>query len=195
MRKYIQITLIPEEPSGITAPVLMGYVMEKLHQLFVQIKDHSGKIPIGISFPEYDASNKSLGTLVRIHGDEEKLKYIDARKAMQSLQDYVHVSAFRGVPESRLKGHVAYARIRHDHGKDKLIRRSMRRHNLSFEAAEKAYSSYQQRHFPEYPFVLMSSKSTGHEKYPLYFKRIFLNNLGTSFNTFGINPESGVEHF
>lgn len=196
MKKYIQITLIPEEASGITAPILMSYVMERLHRIFVNIKDRKDRIPVGISFPEYDEHEPSLGKLLRLHGKEEYLDAMSVNKGMEPLKDYLHISSQRPVPERLLKGYVAYRRIRHDHSREKLIRRQMRRHGISHEQAKKAYENYDRDPFPEYPFVLMPSKSTGSQKYPLYLQQIFLNEPGENyFNTFGINPSAGVEYF
>jgi CRISPR-associated endonuclease Csy4 len=112
------------------------------------------------------------------------------------LDDYLHVSAPRPIPEAILKGYVAYSRIRHDHGREKLIRRRMKRHGLTREQAQQDYADYQRNPFPECPFVLLSSKSTGSQKYPLYLKQIFLNEPGKGhFNTYGINPSAAVEFF
>lgn len=196
MRKYIQLTLIPEEASGITAPVLMNHVMEKLHHIFVQLKDDKDRIPAGISFPEYDEKIPALGKTIRLHAEEEVFEKMDISRELAALDDYLHVSAPRPIPEARIKGYVAYSRVRHDHSRGKLIRRRMKRHGLTREQAQKDYDDYERNPFPGYPFVLLSSKSTGSEKYPLYLKQIFLNEPGKAhFNTFGINPSAGVEFF
>lgn len=196
MRDFIRITLMPDVSSGISAPVLMGHVMENLHLAFVQVKNGNEEIPVGISFPEYDEHAPTLGTLIRVHGLEADLNRLALEKYLGTLRDYVHITRPRPVPKARLKGYVAYTRVRHDHGKAKLIRRAMKRRNLSLDEAERAYSEYHQAYFPTYPFVLMASKSTGHLKYPLYLKQLFLDEPGVgSFNTFGINAQAGVEYF
>jgi len=196
MRKYVQLTLIPEEASGITAPVLMNHVMEKLHQIFVQFKDEKDRIPVGISFPEYDEKRPALGEIIRLHAEEEVLGNMDIQSGLSGLNDYVHIPAPRPIPEAKLKGYVAYSRVRHDHSREKLIRRRMKRHGLTHERAQMDYDDYKRNSFPEYPFVLLSSKSTGSQKYPIFLKQIFLNESGKAhFNTFGINPFAGVEFF
>ncbi len=196
MRKYMQITLVPDEAFGITLPVLMSHVMQALHGLFVQMKDDQDTIPVGVSFPAYDEHKPSLGDKVRIHGRDDELVHLDVSGALSSLQDYVHATSPRVIPEARQKGYVAYSRLRHDHGKEKLIRRRMKRHGLSREKAEQDYADYQQEFFPNCPFVMMCSASTGNNFYPLYIKRFFLGSPGEDrFNTFGINPSAGVEQF
>ena len=195
MRKYVQVSLIPDEVTGITLPVLMSHVMQSLHNLFVRVKDSQDTVPFGVSFPRYDEQKLMLGDQVRIHGKENKLAHLDIPGSLSSLQDYVHATSLRSIPEARLKGYVAYSRPRHDHGKEKLIRRRMKRHGLSREKAEHYYADYQQKFFPESPFVMMRSTSTGNV-YPLYIKRSFLTSPGEErFNTFGINPLAGVERF
>ena len=77
MRKYIQISLIPDEDSGITLPVLMSHVMQKLHNLFARIKDDRDTIPFGLSFPRYDEHKLTLGDLVLVHGQEEDLAFLN----------------------------------------------------------------------------------------------------------------------
>lgn len=196
MRKYVQLTLIPEEVSGITAPVLMNHVMEKLHHIFVQFKDKNDRVPTGLSFPEYDQNIPALGKKIRLHAEEDVFENMDIRRALSALEDYLHISAPRPVPEAKLKGYVAYSRVRHDHSREKLIRRRMKRHGLTREQAKIEYNDYERNSFPMYPFVLLSSKSTGSQKYPLYLKQIFLNEPGKAhFSTFGINPSAGVEFF
>ena len=196
MRKYIQITLLPDEVSGITLPVVMSHVMQNLHCLFVRVKDNRNTVPFGVSFPGYDQSKPTLGGYVRVHGEEDDIARIDVSRALFSLQDYVHVTSPRSIPEGRQEGYVAYSRLRHDHGKEKLIRRRMKRHGVNRADAERFYSDYQQELFPEYPFVMMRSASTGNNVYPLFIRRIFLESSGEGrFNTFGINPSVGVERF
>lgn len=196
MRKFIKITILPDDTAGISAPMIMNNAMEKLHQLFVHIKDEKDNIPVGISFPEYDDENISLGKIIHVIGEETDLAALKIREQVKSLQDYLHVSDIRAIPAQKVDGYVAYARVRHDSSKEKLVRRSMKRHNLSKEEAEQNYKKYDRQTFPRYPFVLLRSKSTGAKNYPLYLKRIFLQASGPmSFNTFGINPKAGVENF
>ncbi len=196
MRKYVQISLIPDEVSGITLPVLMSHVVQALHNLFVQIKDNRGSVSYGLSFPGYDEQKPTLGNQVRVHGLEKDLHSLGLSNALDPLQDYVELSSPRQVPAAKQKGYVAYSRLRHDHGKEKLIKRRMKRHGVTREKAEEFYADYQQNYFPEYPFVMMRSASTGSQQYPLYLKRVFLDTQGEGkFNTFGINPSAGVERF
>jgi len=196
MRKYLQMTLLADDASGISTPVLMCDVIERLHHLFVRIKNDDGFITVGISFPGYDEKNMTMGSLVRLFGQEKELNDLQVRKNLMSIADYVHVSDPRIIPAPKVNGYVAYSRIRHDHNKDKLVRRKMKRHGLTNKEAEVAYAEYKRRSFPNHPFVLIRSKSTGDQKYPLYFKRVLLNEPGLfRFNTFGINPFAGVENF
>jgi CRISPR-associated endonuclease Csy4 len=174
----------------------MTQVMEKLHQRFVQLKDGNNCIPLGISFPRYQMKPATLGDCVRIHGEEEALVQLEISALMASLDDYVHIAKPRPIPASKLKGYVSYARVRHDHGRGKLIRRKMKRHGLTEAEAMQAYAGYERRVFPDYPFVLMRSKSTGNQRYPFYLKQIEQDEPGEGiFNTFGVNVGNGVEWF
>ncbi|PTN35185.1 type I-F CRISPR-associated endoribonuclease Cas6/Csy4 [Desulfonatronum sp. SC1] len=196
MRKYVQITLIPDEVSGVTGPVLMSHVMQALHNHFVRIKDSRDSVPFGVSFPEYDENKPTLGDKVYVHGWDKDFSSKDIPGALSNLRDYLHVTSPRLIPGSRIKGYVAYSRLRHDHGKEKLMRRRMRRHGVTREEAEEYYADYQQDFFPDGPFVLIRSTSTGNNTYPFYIRRLFLDSPGEGkFNTFGINPAAGVEYF
>lgn len=196
MRKYVQISLLPDDVLGITLPVLMSHVMQALHCLFVRVKDSRDTIPYGISFPRYDKQKPTLGDQLRVHGEDKDFAALDVLNALSSLQDYVHVTSPRPIPVAKQEGFVAYSRLRHDHGKEKLIRRSMKRHGLSREKTEDLYSEYQQDFFPNCPFVMMRSLSTGKNIYPLYLDQNFLDSQGQGrFNTFGINSSLGVERF
>lgn len=196
MRGYVQISLLPDDVSGVTLPILMSHVMQNLHCLFVLKKDSRGTIPYGISFPHYDKEKATLGGQLRVHGEDKDFASLDVSSALSCVQDYVHVTSPRSIPRAKQKGFVAYSRIRHDHGKEKLIRRSMKRHGLSREKAEGLYLGYEQDNFPKCPFLLMRSSSTGTNVYPLYLNQNFLDFQGQGrFNTFGINPSVGVERF
>ncbi|WP_150112088.1 type I-F CRISPR-associated endoribonuclease Cas6/Csy4 [Desulfonatronovibrio hydrogenovorans] len=196
MRKYVQISLIPDEGSGVTGPVLMSHVMQALHNHFVRIKDSRETVPFGVSFPGYDEDGPVLGDKVYVHGWEKDFSSMDIPGALSNLRDYLHVTAPRPIPGSRIKGYVAYSRLRHDHGKEKLIRRRMKRHDMTREEAEEFYADYKQDFFPDCPFFVIRSTSTGNNVYPFYIKRHFLDSPGQGrFNTFGINSSAGVEYF
>jgi CRISPR-associated endoribonuclease Cas6/Csy4 subtype I-F len=196
MRKYIPLTLIPDSSSGISVPVLMTQVMEKLHQRFVQIKDKDDLIPIGISFPDYQLKPPLLGNFVRIHGEEDALNFLNIDEHIKPLQDYIHIAKPRPVPKMKLKGYVSYARIRFDRGKDILIRRHMNRHGSTMDEAKQLYASYKKRDPKKFPFILMRSKSSGNQPYPLYLKQFIHDCPGDKyFNTFGIKFGNGVEWF
>ncbi|OQX62876.1 MAG: type I-F CRISPR-associated endoribonuclease Cas6/Csy4 [Desulfococcus sp. 4484_241] len=129
-------------------------------------------------------------------GDESDIAKLSIRPAMASLRDYVHITDARPIPAQRVDGYVAYARVRHGHSREKLIRRSIKRRGLSREKAEQDYKNYDRRQFPQYPFVMLRSRSTNSRNYPLYLKKVLLDDPGTGwFNTFGISPASGVENF
>lgn len=194
MRKYIQLTALPDDSSGITLPVLMSQIVEKLHLLFVLQKKGNNSIPVGLSFPGYDSDSPTLGNMIRIHGQEDELDRLDVQNSLRTLRDYIHITQSRPIPVRKLKGYVSYSRVRLDHSKDKLIRRYMKRHSKTFEEAEKHYSDYQSNNPPDYPFVWIVSQSTG-QKYPIHLKQQYLDKPGQSFNTFGINPSSGVDFF
>lgn len=193
MRKYIEITLKPDELAGITTPVLMGHVIKKLHKMFVGIKDENDQIPIGLSFPQYNED--FLGSIVRLHSEEENFQKIDPKRALIVLSDYVHVTNPRPLLIDA-KRYVSYRRVRHEHGKEKLIRRYMKRHDKSYEEASSHYEGYKRNRFPKDPFVCLTSNSTGRRNYPMYLRQQITDKPGNSkFNTFGIAPDSGVELF
>jgi len=196
MRCYIQISLLPDEAGGVTLSVVCSNVFNLLHQAFVKIKDESGLISVGISFPEYNESSTTLGKIIRLHGEKEILSRLNLRDFFGGLQDYTHLTGIRKIPEKRIKGFVSYCRVRHGHSKAKLIRRHMKRHGVDKVTAEQNYANYTRNNFPELPFVLLYSRSTGYQKYPLYIKQNFIEGPGKGlFNTLGISPESGVEVF
>lgn len=201
MRKYIQITLPPEEVTGINVQSLMVDVMQALHNFFVRIKDEKDRVPIGLSFPEYDREKIRLGHIVRLHGQDALLDGLNLGNEMKNLRDYLHVSEIRPIPKAKLKGYVAYGRVHHGHGKEKLIKRRMKRFGISRQQAERDYSNYDPGRFLKYPFVVLTSTSTKKNKesppqYPLYLKQVFMDQPGQSFfNSYGINPAAGVEYF
>jgi CRISPR-associated endonuclease Csy4 len=135
MNCYQEITLIPNPEIG--RYFLWSKTFQQIHLGLVEIQDDQNQVPIGISFPEYKVGDKcsALGGRLRLFAaDEASLARLDVSKWLSRLNDYVHHTGIRPVP-NKLIGHATYRRLQPKTGKERLARRYAKRHNLDLETA------------------------------------------------------------
>ena len=127
MKHYIEITLLPN--PEISFFDLWSKVFQQIHLGLVEMKNDSSQVPIGISFPEYTIGKKYsiLGSKLRLFAqDESTLVKYDAAKWLARLNDYVHLTGIRSIPE-KLTGYAIYQREQHKTGQERLARRYAKR--------------------------------------------------------------------
>lgn len=135
MKSYLEITLLPNPEVGIN--FLWSKVFQQIHLGLVEIQNEQNQVPIGVSFPEYIVGEKYsiLGAKLRLFAQEEAtLTRFDAPKWLDRLNDYVHCTGIRAVPD-KLKGYAIYQREQPKTGRERLARRYAKRHDLDYETA------------------------------------------------------------
>ena len=151
MDHYIDIDLLPDpEFSG---NVLMNALFAKFHRALVSLG--SGKI--GVSFPQ--AKKKTLGTRLRVHGEENALQALEQLGWLKGLRDYCVVSELRAVPDD-----CQFCVVRRAQAKssaERLRRRSVSKGWLSEEEAKIRITSSSEK-LLALPFVQLRSASSGH---------------------------------
>lgn len=124
---YCEITLLPNPEVNIY--FLWSKVYQQIHLSLVEMQDDQGRVPIGISFPEYVTGERFsvLGGKLRLFAaDEATLTKFDATKWLSRLSDYVHCTSIRPVPD-RVKGYAIYQRLQPKTNPERLARRYLRR--------------------------------------------------------------------
>ncbi len=79
------------------------------------------------TFPEYNATEFSLGTKLRLFAEKEQaLKNMQWEKWLERLCDYVNIQPIASVPE-KVDGYACFKHIKMKGSKEKLARRRAKR--------------------------------------------------------------------
>ncbi len=194
MKFYLEITLLPNPEVNIY--FLWSKVFQQIHLGLVEMQDDRGQVPIGISFPEYTAGEKSslLGSKLRlIATDEETLSRLDVKKWLNRLSDYVHCTGVRAVPD-KIKGYAVYQREQPKANQEGLARRYAKRHGVDYETALLRYSSMTSKKIAT-PFIRMKSLSSN-QVFCLWIKKIMVNDASeATYSSYGLSAISSVPEF
>ena len=88
---YIDITLLPD-PEFSHAHLLGA--LAKLHRALVQLQSAS----IGVSFPQYRLRPRTMGSVLRLHGDPDALQGLMALAWLQGMRDHVRLTDLAPAP-------------------------------------------------------------------------------------------------
>ena len=214
MKYYLEMTLLPN--SDFNLFTLWSSLFEKIHLGLVEIQDDQGRVPIGISFPEYVAGKKYsvLGGKCRLFAhDEATLMRFDAQRCLENLKDYVHCTSIRPIPE-KLSGYAIYQRLQPKTNQARLARRYARRHDMDFETAFTSTMQLLEDKAPfeatykmafrycdlldktvSTPFIRLKSLSN-QNLFCLWIKKTdVLVSSGTHFSSYGLSANSTVPEF
>lgn len=188
MRSHIDLRLrsVPE----IAAHQLMSSVFGRLHLTLVQTQRQD----IGVSFPEHDDRRPTLGAVLRLHGNPEALRALQATNWLRHLDDYAAVSAMAAAPAAC--GHRIVSRVQAKSGVERLRRRAMRRHGYdAAQAAERIPAAAQE--LLALPFLTIGSRSTGQASFPLFIRHgpVLPSPVPGAFNSYGLSAEATVPWF
>lgn len=187
MDHYIEmrIRLDPEFSPN----VLLSALLVKLHRALVQ----HGKGDIGISFPEVDEDEPTLGQVLRLHGAKATLLTFMGTGWFRSMHDYLGINEIATAPIN-----AEYRIVRRVQAKtnvERLRRRHMKRHRLSeAQAREKIPDTAIQR--LHLPCVHMVSTSTG-QPFPLFIQHGALTHEVKKgiFNSYGLSATATIPWF
>lgn len=195
MNNYIELTLLPNIEEDIPIYFLWEKVYQQLHLAFVEVKDANNKIPVGISFPNYDEQQHQLGCKLRLFASsEDSLKALNLEKWLSRLTDYVHITSAKTVPKS-VKKYAYFKRPRVENNNEKMARRRAERHGINLEDARLHFKGRQEKTCTA-PFIFMSSLNSK-QRFPLLIQKIETDNSDTSkgFSTYGLSSQSSVPIF
>lgn len=197
MTHYFEIKLLPDPEFSQT--VLMNALYMKLHRILVQFKCND----IGISFPKYNAEKikkadgvdeqkTGLGDYIRFHSDRERLHVLLNSDWLKGMCDHLKISQLYEVPFC--DKYVVFSRVQVKSNVERIRRRQMKRHNLSYEEACMKVSDSIVKKL-SLPFVTVTSSSTG-QKFRLFIKKEILElPVSGSFNCYGLSNGATVPIF
>lgn len=186
MDYYLDITIL-EDPE-FTKPILMNALFSKLHRALVEVSQND----IGVSFP--NATKKSLGNKLRLHGSEERLEQLEALPWRRGLGDFTLITKVSQVPSTN--EFCLVKRVHVQSNADRLRRRAMKRHDLSYEEAVERIPIEVEKQL-ELPFVRIKSKSTGDQQFPLFIQQTKLSSKdeAANFSKYGLSATSTLPWF
>lgn len=184
---YIDITLLPDPEFSDTH--LLGALMAKLHRALVQLRADD----IGISFPEYRLRPRSLGGVLRLHGDETALQRLMVQPWLQGMRDHVKLTGVTPVPPGGT--HRVVQRRQFKTNAERMRRRRIRRKGETAEQASAAIPDGIERR-PDLPYVQLRSASTG-QAFCLFVDQEAMpaGEVPGTFNSYGLSQGASVPWF
>ncbi|MFW2176947.1 MULTISPECIES: type I-F CRISPR-associated endoribonuclease Cas6/Csy4 [unclassified Moraxella] len=191
MKFYQELTIIPE--PEIPPYVMWSKIFTQLHIAFADVKNNHGIDTIGVSFPNYQFTEKqgktfaTLGYKLRIFAPtEQELQTLNLDKWLERLTDYVHIKRIQAVPKPH--GFVVVKRYRYKDF-DKKVAEFAEFKGISQEDAL-THCREHKRPIKHYPFISLKSE-TNQSDYKLSIVQESANSEKVgSFNTYGINNQS-----
>ena len=171
MNSYLDIQVRTAESTPV--PTVMSSVFSRLHLLLVERGDGS----IGVSFP---AADKTLGTILRLHGTPDAL--MDISPQFSRFEDYCIISAPREVPSKHLWYQVTRVQPKMSAAK---VRRLVSRGSLSAAEAE---TMLRKPSSLSNPYVQVRSLSRG-QAFRLFVDQRLADTppkTAQTFNTYGL---------
>ncbi len=194
MKCYIEITLLPS--ADISSYFLWEKIYQQLHLVLVEAQGSNNTVKVGVSFPEYDASQYQLGHKLRLFAQSgEVLENLNVNKWLSRLSDYLHITSIRDVPE-KVEGYVFFKRIQLKSNNDRLARRKAKRKNISYEQAKAHYDGRKEQ-YSRAPFIRIKSHSSD-KRYRLIIARVDADSgaqIDDGFSTYGLSARSAVPVF
>lgn len=184
---YVDIRLLPDPEFSQTH--LMSALYAKLHRVLVQL----GSTDIGVSFPGYSLNPKTLGVVMRLHGDESSLKTLQAQDWLRGMRDHMEHSTVLLVPQQAKYRNIWRRQFKTS--ADRLRRRRMQRKGETFEQTVRAIPESMEKQ-PDLPFIQVRSSSTG-QSFPMFLLLGDLQEQAQSgaFNTYGLSPAATIPWF
>ena len=200
MNYYIEVTLIENEKFS--PYELWSQLYSQLHLALVEVKNADNKVNIGFSFPQYrfhqDKGVGFIGTKLRLFAESEAdLKKLDIRRWLERLEDYVHVTSIREVPND-IKNYAIYKRKQVKTNAQRLARHRVKRGDIGFDEALARYSNVVTT--TNMPYIEMKSLSTSDQQSEKRFK-LFIEKQSAEksetqvFSTYGLSSVSSVPEF
>jgi len=192
MNCYAEVTLIPSADIGVN--FIMEKAFHRIHLRLAGMQDPSGKVPVGISFPEYDSEENLLGGKIRFFSEgEPRLEELDLSRCLAGLADYVHVTGIRMVPYRALS-YAGYARQQPKSSNIRMARRKARRKGIEFQQALQILDKHEEQR-SRAPFINVTSQSSKQRFRLFILRREAAELMDAGFSSYGLSSVSTVPEF
>ena len=187
---YIDIHLLPD--PEFSHAHLLGALVAKLHRALVHLRMDT----VGVSYPQHvvtPTQQRSLGSVVRLHGSSEVLEQLMALGWLQGMRDHTQASALASAPAGA--PHRQVARRQFKTNAERLRRRRMQRKGeTAAQAAAHIPDSVERR--PNLPYVQLRSSSTA-QPFCLFIDHgpLQAQAVSGSFNTYGLSNSATIPWF
>ncbi|WP_027351076.1 type I-F CRISPR-associated endoribonuclease Cas6/Csy4 [Halotalea alkalilenta] len=187
MNRYLDIRLRPD--PEFSAALLMGALYGKLHRTLFDL--HSADI--GVSFPKHGLKPRTIGDVLRLHGNTESLQRMMARNWLNGMRDHAIIGEMLPVPEA-----VQYRIVSRRQFKtnvERLRRRRAKRHGETLEQARAQIPDSVERTV-QLPFIQLNSRSTA-QRFCLFIEHGELRHTAAegTFNQYGLSNNATVPWF
>ncbi len=194
MKAYIDITLLPS--VGIGHHFLWGKVFQQVHLALVENKNPDGSSSVGVAFPEFNAEKHRLGSKLRLFAPiSSDLEKLSLNRWLDRLADYIHITSVRETPQ-RIEQYACFSRLRTKSSRERLARRAMRRHGLTYEQALQERGDFQPQ-WTDAPFIQLKSLGNDHP-FRLFIgmeEKKFPGVCSVGFNTYGLSRGTALPKF
>lgn len=193
MQYYIEVTLLPS--AEIPLYFLWEKVYQQVHLALVEVKNPDGHVSIGASFPDYKDDLNHLGKKLRLFAiTDTELARLNLHQWLERLNDYVHVTGIRSVPEKPL-GHACFKRVQTKSSTERLARRKVKREGTSFEAAMEILADHKEK-VSKLPYIRIKSLSSGKRyRMMISYTETDQQSNANNYNTYGLGNNSSVPIF
>lgn len=187
MDHYIDIRLLPDPEFPST--LLMNALFAKLHRGLVEWGNHQ----IGVSFPEHDDKQPTLGRILRLHGHQAHLSKWMEKPWANGMKDHLAVSSLNPVP-ARAVYRCVY-RVQAKSNPERLRRRWIKRKGLTETQAREAIPDHVAERL-SLPYVVLNSQSTG-QKFRLFIAHGDLQErpVNGSYSHYGLSRTATIPWF
>lgn len=200
MNYYIEVTLI--ENDKFSPYELWSQLYPQLHLALAEVKNSDNKVNIGFAFPQYRFHQEKgigfIGTKLRLFAlSESDLKKLDISRWLERIEDYVHITSIREVPQD-VKSYAIYKRKQVKTNAQRLARHRVKRGDIGFDEALARYSNIVTT--TNLPYIEMKSLSTSDQQSEKRFKLFIEKQPATKsesqvFSSYGLSSESSVPEF
>ena len=199
MKYYIELTLMDNPDFNLYT--LWSKLYTQLHLAFVEQKDSQEKIAYGVSFPRYrlnqDKGIGFLGDKLRIFANAaQELEQLNLREWLErkQLNDYVHITSPREVPQGKITAYAIYSRVVPKDSVEKRILHQAQRRNISITEASTHFKDHVYTPLIE-PFISLKSLS-GQHIFKLHIKKTLTDEASMGkFGTYGLSKTVTVPEF
>ena len=196
MKVYIDITLLPSDDIG--HHFLWEKVYQQLHIALVDFQKTNGQSAIGIGFPEFNGKSHRLGRKIRVFAQTDAaLEQFDVQRWLNRLEDYVHITSVRNVPEEVL-GYERFCRLQLKGNPERYARRAAKRQGISYEQALSERESMPINKTRN-PFIWMKSL-TNNNRFRLIIRQDVVSKevakeIDCQFDSYGLAKLGGLPKF